>query len=329
MKILRLFPLLGLLLAPAAAEPLTEPERQALLDQLEALENAAQNSKDARIRAAAGAFRSALESPQSAIEFYEKCVEKVDYIDRGRDSQDYREWKRRNRERLGDNDFGKALQLQMRWLILAVQAGSDNPPDDIIPRAHSLLLGVFDDAKALQPHQRVLSSNVFGTPFAKAYELDDLKPQEWPSSILPAENIYEQVILPPLRLARDYAGIRATWTERINCELAVIEQLTPPNRRNGEDDDDAHEEAIEEAKADFISEKRPELIWEMEVDVYKAGDEQQAALRMLSHIKAHLTHEKVGEWQSELRGLVDPESAEADPAGNKAVAEQNGDEDAG
>jgi esterase/lipase superfamily enzyme len=54
----------------------------------------------------------------------------------------------------------------------------------------------------------------------------------------------------------------------------------------------------------FLSEKRPQLLWEMEIDCFEVGDQQQSALRMLKHLETNLTHKDAPEWIEDFKGLI-------------------------
>ncbi|HSP41342.1 MAG TPA: hypothetical protein VLO11_00585, partial [Luteolibacter sp.] len=110
----------------AHGEVLTEQERETLLKRLEDLQSSAEERVDARFRAAIAAYTSAASSPSAASDLYLKCVEKVNFIDQKRKSQDFREWKRREADEISSSGFGLALQIQLRWLILTLQAASEN-----------------------------------------------------------------------------------------------------------------------------------------------------------------------------------------------------------
>ena len=61
--------------------------------------------------------------------------------------------------------------------------------------------------------------------------------------------------------------------------------------------------------ARFLSEKRPDLQWQMETDLFKAGDQKGAAVRMLGHIEKYLGHKNEAKWIEAFEGLVSPKKA--------------------
>ena len=117
--------LLFILAPPSQAEPLNAADRQLLLEKLKELKEAAEGRKGDRIGVALAAFRPAMSSADAAIDLYLKCVEKLDFEDQHRKSQDFREWKRRQKDRLKDPGMRLALQLQLQWLVYTLEIAAE------------------------------------------------------------------------------------------------------------------------------------------------------------------------------------------------------------
>jgi len=61
------------------------------------------------------------------------------------------------------------------------------------------------------------------------------------------------------------------------------------------------------------AETRPDMLCQMEVELFKAGNEARASARMLSHINSHITHKGNRKWVEELQaqlGGKEPEGAQ-------------------
>ena len=54
----------------------------------------------------------------------------------------------------------------------------------------------------------------------------------------------------------------------------------------------------------FITERRPELVWMMELDLFACGDQKGASLRMLKHIERYLGHKNEAKWIEDFESLV-------------------------
>jgi hypothetical protein len=64
----------------------------------------------------------------------------------------------------------------------------------------------------------------------------------------------------------------------------------------------------------FVAETLPNLRWEAEVDIFKAGDEKGAAIRMLAHIEDNLSHESAPKWAEDFVALLQiKDSAVSEP----------------
>ena len=125
-------------------------------------------------------------------------------------------------------------------------------------------------------------------------------------------DIYENLILPPLRQPRKVDQLRSAWIRRINYEGLMIDKWQQPTRsRNGD---------VSASMERYLTKRRPEMIWAMEQDLFKAGDEKGAALRMLTHIERYLGHENEADWISSFEALIRGEL----PAGETEEGETEG-----
>lgn len=303
----------------ASAETLSDADREALLERLDSLKAAAVERTDARFRAAVAAYTAAMASDDAALDLYLKCVEKVDFEDQKRKQGDFREWKRKKDEELSKPGFKVALRHQLKWLVLTLQAASEKADRaKLAPVAQQLMDGVFRDGDALKDQQTVLKQAVTGTVFAKAYEIAGLKLEKWPTSPIEVAGIYEQVIFPPLRNAEGLSHLREAWQRRIQQEGMMIEYWAPVPK------DGAGKERIGMADVrspeleKFISETVPTLQWQMEMDLFKNGDQVGAAQRMLAHIEKNVAHTNAKDWSEQFRTLLAP-PAPKPTAGGKGL----------
>ena len=303
--------LLLLTAAPAAfADALTQADKEALLEKLEAIRNEADSKVDARFRAAMTAYKSAMSSDDAALDLYLNCEEMVNFEEMNKKSGDFRDWKRSNSDRLSDKDFKMALRQQLRWLVLTLTAASKEPDrDQLAMEAGKILESVISQAEDLAAHRNILEQPVTNSVFARAYGINSLKIENWPLSPVQIEPIYEQVILPPLRRADRLASLKAAWTNRMVQEGAVADLWsgTPGEEKKAGVRSPEYEK--------FVSDTLPKRQWESEVDLFKAGDQRAAALRMLAHIEKNLAHESAPKWAGDFVSLLQPPAAETPPTG--------------
>lgn len=314
-----------------AADTLTEADREILIEKLKKIENAADEKMDQRFRVAVSAYRAAMVSDEAAMDLYLKCVEKIQFEDEHKKGQDFREWKRKEEVKLGSPAFRRALRHQLRWLVLTLQVASKG--NDITAfgaDASKLVDELFDDIKRLGGQQAVLKEDVTGTVFAEAYSLNDVEPKNWPMSPVNLVELYNRVILPPLRKPEKTEQLRNAWMKRIRQEVATREDWSKTDQSNRETKQEADKEGSKDGEEEshrigtkealrtpetekFLSNTYPDLLWQMEIDVFQAGDQRGASLRMLQHLEKYTAHPKAPEWADQFHLLLDPEAGVALP----------------
>lgn len=294
-----------------AQEDLSPSDREALLERLEKIREEADAKVDVRFRTALAAYRSAMASPNAALDLYLNCEELVNFEEMKKRNMDFREWKRNNSEKLSDAGFRLALQHQLRWLVLTLEAASEDPDRErLATDAAKVVEAIVAQAEDLSRHRDILLQGVTGSVFARAYDINGVKAEDWPLAPAQISEIYEQVLLPPLRRPDRIESLRAMWTKRMVNQGALLEAWSgkPGEKRKAGDRSPAYEK--------FVSETVPKLQWDAEVDLFKAGDERGAALRMLAHIEKNLAHESAPKWAEDFTGLLQvapsPETASPD-----------------
>ena len=307
MKTLSIALLVSLASPIAIADDLTQADRETLLEKLEAIRNDADAKVDARFRAAISAYRNAMSSESAAIDLYLKCEEMVNFQEQNKKSGDFREWKRKNADKLSDKYFKMALRQQLRWLVLTLEAASEDPDrDKLAAEAGKVLESIMTQAEDLAPHRNVLQQSVTSSVFARAYDINSLKVEKWPLSPAQIQPVYDQVILPPLRRPDRFTSLRAAWTRRMVQEGMVADLWSgkPDEKKKG----------VRSPEYDkFIENTLPKLQWDAEVDLFKAGDERGAAVRMLAHIEKNLAHDAAPKWAGDFVALLQPAPAEVAP----------------
>lgn len=303
----------ALTLAGAHAEDLSDADRETLLQNLEKLREAADSKMDSRFRIAISAYRNAIGNDDAAIDLYLNCMEKVNFQDLHRKAADFREWKRKEQEKLSDGGLRLALRHQLRWLMLTLQVASEKPENryKFNGEARDIIDAIFRDIDKLKNQEETLRQSVVTSVFARAYDINGVKMEGWPFSPIQIEEIYEEVFLPPVRKPGRLAELRATWIKRIQQESIAME--TWGGRRNR---DGVTAERIGMADAmqspEFIrfqEETMPKLQWDMEVDLFRNGDQSGASVRMLAHMQKYLGHASAREWGEQFQRLLKPELA--------------------
>lgn len=310
------------LISGARAERLSPADRETLLDSLEKLRDSVDSKVDARFKQALAAYREACSSEETAIAFYLKCVEKLNFTDQGKKPSEFRAWKHDKEDMLSDTAFRTALRCQLQWLILTLRAASSKTEiGTLAPEAQGILDGIFSNAKKLRDHQQVLNQSVTSTVFARIYEIEAPEKKKWPQSPVQIEAIYSQLVFPTMTGPENIEKLRAAWIQRIRLEQVRFEewQQAPrpnPSRRGGGGGGGGSDAEVEAMK--FLDETLPELQWQMEMDLFRNGDESGAAKRMLQHISKHLDHKSSRSWGEQFKNLLAPPATDVEkhPAGN-------------
>jgi hypothetical protein len=288
----------------AHAESLSAADREALLEKLESLREAAVARVDARFRLAIAAYREAITSEDKAMDFYLKCTEKVNFDDKQKKNAEFREWKHNEADRHSAPGFRVALIYQLRWLILTLQASSEKANlDALAPDAQEIVDSIFRDAAKLASQENLLGQPVNSTIFAKAYEIGNVGKDKWPLSPVNLEEIYSGIVFPPLRSASGVEKLRAAWIKRIKQEEIKVESWSGGGGKKGNLGPPSPE--LEK----FRTETLPEFQWQMEMDLFRSGDESAAAKRMIAHITTNITHRSARKWGEELEKLLKPIAA--------------------
>lgn len=308
---------IALLTAAHAEETaLSDSDREALLEHLDKVEETSKDRILSRYRTAMAAYRAGMASDEAAFDLYLKCCEKVNFEDLKKKASDFREWKRKKDEEFSSPAFRKALRYQLRWLVITLEASSpDAKPSDSIPDVVACLNALAADVKPLATAAKTVSQGVAGSVFARAYGIGGKQVESWPGSPVDLENIYDKILLPPLRAKRDAEGLRGAWMRRINLESVIMEEWTDERNTDPKNRENRRIGMADQMRSSeynlFLADEVPDLLWQKEVDVYKNADQQSAAKNMVAHIEKYIAHKKAPEWTQELKSLLNPGAAQA------------------
>lgn len=295
----------------ARGEKLSEADREALLENLEKLDSTSETKEDARFRLAIIAYRNAVNNDDAAIDLYLDCMEKVNFADLHKRPADFREWKRKEAEKLTNPGLRLAIRHQLRWLMLTLEAASSAPDrGKLTTDAQEAVDSIFRDCEKLKDQQGILSEAAVSSVFARAYDISNVVVKDWPMSPIDLEGIYDQVLLPPYRKLAALATLRAGWVRRIQQETAKNEiwSQVAPVIRDGREVKRvgmaANMKSPEQLK--FTTEGLPNLQWRMEVDLFRSGDESGASLRMLGLLEKFVGHPSLKDWSTQFKKLIRP-----------------------
>ena len=320
MRILAIVICAALTTASARADALSAADREALLERLDKLRDDATAKVDARYRIAMNAYRDALASDEAALDLYLKCYDKVNFEDQQKDKAAFLIWKRQDdvKAKLSDPGFRMGLRIQLRWLILTLQAASEKANMKLIgAEGQEVVDGIFQAADKLQGQEQELAQSVTSTVFAKAYEIGHVdRENKWPTSPIQLEAFYGAIVFPPLRSPERVETLHAAWNKRIQQEMIKVEawgggkgRTNPNPKGKGRGEKIDHKTVAPEKNPEherFLTETLPDLQWQMEMDLFRCGDESGAAKRMIKQIQNHPEHKSCRTWSEEFKNLLAP-----------------------
>ena len=290
----------------AAEDPLSVVDRQLLLEELETIQSNSNKTVTGRLGIALAAFRTARESDDAAHDLYLNCIEKLRFQDQAKKASEFRDWKKRHKERTDTAAFRLALRHQLHWLCLSLEACASENVAAMAPSGVLVIENILRDADKLKPQASILRASALSSIFAQSYKVNDIATKGWPKSPLSISELYTNVIFPPLEESQNVPLLRKAWLKRIEHEGLLLEKWTA----TGSADKDR-----KPAFDKWLVEGRKNLVWDMEVALFKVGDERKGSLRMLEMIKGNLDHQSAPSWIKQFSNLIEgppPEEEETE-----------------
>lgn len=278
----------------AQGDDLSDVDRDLLLERLKEFQKKSDESIAGKVGVALAAFRKARTSDAETHDLYLNCIEKLKFEDQAKKGSEFRDWKKNHRERKDTPGFRLALRHQLNWLVLGLESTLPNAsPAQLGTSAIAVLDRIIEDSEKLKDQRSILGEAANKSVFAEAYGVDHLDFSALPSSPLDLDSIYEKLVFPAFREPAQPASLSRAWQKRIEHARLMTEKwsTTESNGRNP---------ALEK----WTAETRPVLIWKMEVDLFRHGDQKAASLRMLDHLQKNLTHPSAPDWIGQFNLLV-------------------------
>lgn len=294
----------------AQEKPLSDIDRELLLERLAEIKTSSDSTVKGRLQVALTAFRRGRASESAAHDLYLDCTEKVRFEDQLRKTSEFRDWKTRHKARTDTPAFRLALRHQLNWLALTLEVAVAKSSSTFGDRALAVVDAILQDAEKLKGQERLLRQDPLQSVFAEAYSVKSGEITQWPSHPLDLDALYDSVVLPPLRDGNSTTSLRKAWLKRVEQEGLFLDKWS-----NASTSDKDRKPALEK----WLKEERPNLLWDMEVDLFKHGDEKGASIRMLSHLKEHMSHKSAPRWITQFTALVEGEAAGGDSTGTNSL----------
>ncbi len=277
---------------PLPAEVLSPAQIAKILAELQRVGEVIDGKQLEGRRSAVDAFRRGAASEKEAYDLYLLCTKQVDFDEQGKTSMDFRDWKERQEPKLKTPSRMAAMQLQLQYLVLTLRLAQGEAPLKMVPEVETFLAALVSNADSLEGDFAVLQrESILATPFAKAYDLDQtVKLENWALNPANIGQVYDKFVLPTMRESHPEL-VGTTWDRRIQLET----QLLQTTRK----DDPV-------AMQRFGAETLPRLQWRRWEDVFKMGQQTEAALAMLKLLQDRGDHPDAGEWLDNFRTLLQP-----------------------
>lgn len=321
---------LALSISPLDAQEPTEADKAKFLKALEQLKSTINGGMNSNNMRALQLFQSAVSSPKNTLTLYMDSRKAVEFDEEGKEEAIWRAWKDQNEEGLKETGHVKALQFQLTYLILSIQATSGDDPEEtlkqVMPKLIVYLTDLSENYDSIANNSGILRGSVLDSVFAKKAKLNvtvDRK-RPWVFNPLSVSEIYERSILPFYRAIEDHTNIQAAWDKRIVHEgklyaaanrggnySDVADRLRSMKRSRvtDRDRDRAEEEEadrnLKQSLNNFKAERMPVLVWGKLRDGLLFGTTKSSSIdNMLTHIKNNLDHPEAKRWLEELSNFI-------------------------
>ncbi|MDB6172165.1 MAG: hypothetical protein JWL59_1476 [Chthoniobacteraceae bacterium] len=285
--------------------------------------------------------QSAAGSGPAAAAAWEEAVRQVQFNGAPRENVQFREWKQKDGEALEEKEAQNAARLYFNWLHITLQRSSGVPVKDLLASviqhtkevtADQVAMDAFserlkhekelaatnkrpaakgktkDEEEVKRMHDQIIKTGLAGSVPVQALKIGDfVNVTGWEQSPGNVEGIFQNVILPELRLEKD-ARVLEFWDMKI--------------KREGEA---AARTGLSFESDKFTQTRRPELLWKKAQDELLLGQKNRAITDMFTLIKSFPTHPSAGAWVTRLEQVLLPPApgaaAPSDDAGAEPVTQ--------
>lgn len=272
--------------------------------------------ENATIDAARRALDQAVQSDRKALDLHLDSIKKVNWDDKKKSTMEWQKW-RDTQKQFEDKGFARAVRYSMMWaqLSLSAQQMGEYRNNSQAEQVLKLLTEILADKIAFLNNKETICIDQLKDTFGKAYGVTQLSPQNWPSSVLDVQGIFEQLIFKQIRTERNFVALRKAWDRRIMFEVEMAKK-----DQSSEDERDRKERGVAGLKKapvinNDVKDSITDLEWQREVDCFKIGDEAQSMRKLFSILKSTVDPKIQGNRIKECLALMklDPKGAEILP----------------
>jgi len=260
----------------------------ALLKELQSIKNQQQNTIKVQREKIIQLFQSAASSPGSALDLYMQAVEATRFDGQNHEITQFREWRKKQADKLKDKGFQEALRLHLVYLVLTLENAGGLKPKDLLPSLVSYTSELLV-AKSYVGNQELLDKDLNESIFVKWYGISGMLAggtEGWVMAPGSFDEIYQKTILPILREKKDPAAVEY-WNEKMQREYS--------SSVNSGRTFDAER---------YSNITKPGLLWSRAMEYCLIGQKSQGFTEMLAIIKSYPTHPSASQWISQFEGLL-------------------------
>jgi hypothetical protein len=298
------------------AQDLPTPQNATeILRELDRVDQGAKLKEENRRSAAITQVQAAANSGPAAVDLYLRSLENTKYLE---NHQEYVDWNRKNQELLHSISFQNAVQLQMRYLAMALQRNDKHDAYAQIPEYLSYLETLSaqkslrtqsqdnssdNNASAKQVQNKTAKTTSTDKPYPEALTLINQPVEkstvvQWLqiSDLLPEKNfehtagnyqsIMEKNIRGPLRAKNDPRIIQ-TW------DLQIAQETANATDSNSKQQADA-----------FNQTRLPELLFRKAKDTAVIGQPNRALGQVMVLVRNYPENPSAQDWIDAARGLL-------------------------
>ena len=302
---------LSLSVLHAQQQDVSAPNAEAILKEIEGLEQKQKKGKESERNTLIKQIQSAASSTQAATAFYTQAVEDVQFKGRKDKVEAFIAWKKSHVDLLRSKEMQTALLLHLKYLLMSLQRKDMEKPETQLPAVNAYLSELIscDDLFAKQnppsDETRGLLDRPLGqTVIAQWLPLGEWLPDDktWESRPGNVPGILEKNIRSVMRDNKDPQLIQ-TWDLEMNVEAARITA------------------GRSEHKADqFNTVTRPRLQFKQAQDMVVIGQPNRGLTAMIALVRQNPWHPDFAIWVARIRELIKPASAQTSPPASPDTA---------
>ena len=316
---------LALLIAAALAVPCTYAQDGTSVDIAQMLQALRQLREQTTTKTKADKVRaiqevnSAAASGEAAVNAWEKAIMATQFDGVTKEATAFKGWRDGEGEALKEAEAKNAARLYFQWLSLTLQRSSGTLVKDLLPAVVNYTKELAADQvsmdnlmdslkrekekadgkhgmqrKSNDGEVRKMHDQILGKPLGGSVVVQWLKLSEWvavekweetPGNF---DGIFEKIILPELRVARDQRALEY-WDMKIKREA-----------------DKATLSKLEFERDKFNTQRLPNLLWRRAQEMGNVGLRNRAATEMFNIIRKYPSHPDAMNWMAKLEEMLMP-----------------------